>query len=57
MASAALVGVNLIMLYYVMSINVLFGVVALVIGIAARLGADGAACATVQPNRATYLIV
>lgn len=45
-AAAALVGYNLMPLYYVLSVNVIFGVVALVIGLAARLGADGQACAT-----------
>ena len=57
MAAAALVGTNIVMVYYVLSINVLFGVVALVIALAARLGPDGQACAQAQPYRATYLIV
>lgn len=56
-ASAALVGYNLMAFYYVLSVNVIFGVVALVIALAARLGADGQACAARQPNRATYLIL
>ena len=56
-ASTALVGVNLVGVYYVLSLNVIFGVVALVIGIASRLGPKGAECAAAQPNRALYLIL
>ena len=56
-ASTALVGVNLVGVYYVLSLNVIFGVVALVIGIASRLGPNGAKCATAQPNRALYLML
>lgn len=57
MMSAALVGANLIVPYYLLSLNVIFGIVALVIGIVTRFSADGVACATAQPGRATYLIL
>jgi len=57
LASSALVGANLIIPYYILSLNVLFGVIALVIALITRFGADGSACATAQPGRATYLLV
>jgi hypothetical protein len=52
LASSALVGVNLICLYYVMSINAVFGFAALIIGLIA--GFTGG-CDDAQPNRALYL--
>jgi hypothetical protein len=41
MASGALVGTNLIIPYYVLSINVLFGLVALVMAVVSRFSSDG----------------
>jgi len=57
LAASALVGANLIIPYYILSLNVLFGVISLVIALITRFGADGSACATAQPGRATYLLV
>lgn len=54
-AATALVGANLLVIYYVLSINVVFGLVALILGLAARFG--GADCATAQPGRSMYLIL
>lgn len=54
-AATALVGTNLIAVYYVLSINVVFGLVALILAIAARFG--GAGCAAKQPNRSLYLML
>jgi hypothetical protein len=45
LASAALVGANLIIPYYILSLNVLFGVIALVWALVTRFGVDGQACA------------
>lgn len=45
------------MLYYVLSVNVIFGIVALIWAVATRLGPGGSACAAAQPGRATYLIL
>lgn len=54
-ASSALVGTNLIGIYYFLSINVVFGLVALILALAARFG--GADCAAAQPKRALYLML
>ena len=53
-ASAALVGTNLIPVYYFLSVNVVFGLVALIVALVARFGSD---CAEIQPFRATYLML
>jgi len=56
--TTALVNVNLMPLYYILSLNVPFGFIAMLIGIAVRFGSDGAECATgdiVQQERSEYL--
>lgn len=55
-ASTALVGTNLIGIYYFLSINVVFGLVALILALAARFG-GGADCAAAQPRRSLYLML
>ena len=54
--TAALVEANLIPIFNVLQINVLYGVIACLIAIAARFSADGEACAAtgVQAERAFY---
>ena len=54
--TAALVGVNLLPLFYVLSLNAVFGVVALVAAILAPLSDHGKACAAedAQPERASF---
>lgn len=55
--TSALVNVNLMPLYYALSINVPFGFIAMIIGIAVRYGADGKDCALegAQLERGRYL--
>ena len=53
--ATALVNTNLLMVYYGLSLNVVFGVVAYIIALAARFSADGMACADKQEGRSTYL--
>lgn len=55
--TSALVNVNLVPLFYAMSINIPFGFVAMLVGIAARFGADGKDCAMegAQLERGRYL--
>lgn len=55
--TSALVNVNLVPLYYALSINVPFGFVAMFVGIAARYTADGNDCAVegAQLERGRYL--
>lgn len=61
--TSALVNVNLVPVFYLLSINIPYGFIALVIGILARYGEDGADCAMTveegmmakQPERANYL--
>jgi len=55
--TSALVNVNLIPLFYALSINIPFGFIAMLVGIAARFGADGKDCAEdpAQVERARYL--
>ena len=43
--TTALVNVNLVPLYYILSINVPFGFIAMIIGLAVRFGSNGASCA------------
>lgn len=55
--SSALVNVNLIPLYYALSINIPFGFIAMLVGIAARFSEDGKDCAIegAQMERGRYL--
>lgn len=55
--TSALVNVNLVPLFYAMSINIPFGFIAMLVGIAARFGADGKDCALegAQLERGRYL--
>ena len=58
--TTALVNVNLIPLYYILSINVPFGFIAMIIGLGVRFGTNGASCAegnegVVQMERSNYL--
>jgi hypothetical protein len=53
--TTALVNVNLMPLYYLLSLNVPYGFIAMIVGIGARYGADGAACAEAQELRSQYL--
>lgn len=55
--TSALVGANLIALFYVLSINVVFGPIALIYAIAVRFSADGDACSAegIQAERASFL--
>lgn len=55
--TAALVGVNLIPIYYVLSINVPFGFIAMLTAIITRYSGDGDACAVegLQAERANFL--
>jgi len=55
--TSALVNVNLVPLFYAMSINIPFGFIAMLVGIAARFGADGKDCAIegAQMERGRYL--
>lgn len=55
--TSALVNVNLVPLFYALSINVPFGFIAMLVGIAARFGADGKDCAmeNSQLERGRYL--
>jgi hypothetical protein len=54
--TAALVEANLIPIFNVLQLNVIYGVVACLVAIAARYGADGEACSQpgVQAERAFY---
>ncbi len=54
--TSALVNVNLVGLFYLLSLNVPFGFVAMLVGIIARYSGDGEACAEGgQSERAGYL--
>jgi len=56
--TTALVNVNLMPLYYILSVNVPFGFVAMLIGIGIRFGTAGKECAEgdiVQQERSEYL--
>lgn len=53
--TGALVGTNLMYLYYGMSLNCVFGFVSIFVGIGARYGGDGVECAKYQSGRADYL--
>lgn len=55
--TAALVNVNLIPLFYVLSVNVPFGFIAMLVAIAARFSEDGKDCAIegAQMERGRYL--
>jgi hypothetical protein len=55
--TTALVGANLMNLYYALSINIPFGFIVSIIAIATRYGEDGSSCAEVgkQENRAFFL--
>lgn len=55
--TAALVGVNLIPIYYALSINVPFGFIAMLTAIFTRFSTNGAACAEagLQAERANFL--
>jgi hypothetical protein len=55
--TAALVGVNLVPVYYALSINVPFGFLAMLIAIGTRYSENGTACAEegLQAERANYL--
>lgn len=52
---SALVEVNMIKLYYLASVNVLFGFIVCFVAIGTRFSAGGKECAAVQEVRATYL--
>lgn len=52
----ALVSVNLFPFYYLLSINIIYGLFALLYGIMTAMGSDGAACGeSNQPERHNYL--
>ena len=55
--TTALVNVNLMPLYYLFSINTIYGFFALIFGIVVRFTGDGPICSTVgiQMERARYL--
>ena len=55
--TSALVNVNLIPLYLVLSINIPFGFISMLVAIGARFSADGKDCSVdpAQPERARYL--
>ena len=55
--TTALVNVNLLGLYYVMSANGVFGIIVMLVGIITRYSGDGANCVGegMQPERANYL--
>lgn len=55
--TAAMVEVNLIPLFYALSLNIPFGFIAMLVGIGVRYSADGKDCAAevAQPERARYL--
>jgi len=53
--TGTLVGVNLMPLYYGMSINVLYGLIACLVGIGARFSPAGVECAAYQTYRAEFL--
>jgi hypothetical protein len=55
--TSALVNVNLVPLFYVLSINIPFGYIVMLVGIAARFSEDGKDCAMegAQMERGRYL--
>lgn len=55
--TSALVNVNLLPLYYALSINIPYGFIAMLVGIAVRFGSDGKDCAMegAQSERGRYL--
>lgn len=53
--TTALVGVNLIPVYWALSINVVYGFIAMLVGVIVRNTANGKDCAEAQPERARYL--
>ena len=53
--TTALVNVNLMPLYYLLSVNVPYGFIAMIVAIGTRYGSDGAACAEAQEKRSEYL--
>jgi hypothetical protein len=57
--TSALVNVNLVPLFYVLSINIPFGFIAMLVAIGARFGADGKDCAIegAQMERGRYLLL
>ena len=57
--TAALVGVNLVPIYYAMSINVPFGFLAMLIAIGSRFSSNGTACAEegLQAERGNFLML
>jgi hypothetical protein len=52
---SALVEVNMLPLYYGLSVNVLVGLIVCVWAIIVRFSPDGVACAAAQESRGTYL--
>ena len=53
----ALVSVNLMTVFYILSLNILFGVVALIVGLGTIFGSDGSKCReTNQVDRGNYLM-
>ena len=52
---SALVEVNMLPLYYGLSVNVLVGLIVCVWAIIVRFSPDGVACAAEQESRGTYL--
>lgn len=53
--TTALVAANLMPIYYALTLNLPFGIVACIIAIVTRFTGDGAACADAQPTRSFYL--
>jgi hypothetical protein len=53
--ATALIGSNITWLYYVLSINVLYGLVVMFIAFLGRFIGDGPLCAEKQNDRALYL--
>ena len=51
------VGLNLMWFYYILSLNTLFGIVAIIVTMVARFSEDGQQCAEVQTYRADWLVV
>lgn len=53
--TTALVSANLMPMYYALSLNIPFGIIACIIAIVTRFSGDGSTCASAQETRSFYL--
>ena len=54
--TVVVVGLNLMWIYYILGLNTLFGLIAVIYTMIVRFGTDGADCASVQTFRGEWLV-